>query len=401
MKESVLTSKRTRLVELGQVIEQDQQYVTELDSRPYQKLSVKLYGKGVVLDTPVDGSTVRMTRHQIARAGQVILSEIWGKKGAIGIVPKEGDGALCTSHFFLFNIDESRIHPDYLQAILSSNFLEEQLGSEARGTTGYAAVRPKHLLAAKIPLPSLDHQIRTVNSLRHITQLLAEAQRLRLESCVLATDLIGSLHLSLSGARSVQMCELLELYEDRAPVCAGEVFPQVGLRGFGQGLFAKESVAAENTTYKHFNRLYSGAIVLSQVKGWEGAIGVCPSAFAGRFASPEYRTFRCISGKASSEYFNLLLQSRYFWGQLKNLTRGMGGRRERTRPEHFLAMNCPFPELEQQLQAVTIFQRLESVRKLQDQSSKELNTVLPSLLDKLFKLQSLDNRLQAVTRSSD
>jgi hypothetical protein len=37
--------------------------------------------------------TLKMKRHQLAKAGQVILSEIWRKKGAIGFVPLEGEGA--------------------------------------------------------------------------------------------------------------------------------------------------------------------------------------------------------------------------------------------------------------------------------------------------------------------
>src|SRR5690348_5615571 len=98
-------------VRLGGVLTQYQQYIDSPADRLYHKLSVKLYGKGVVLDTPVDGATLRMKRHQLAKAGQVILSEIWGKRGAIGLVPPEGQGALCTSHFFLFDIHTDRLEP--------------------------------------------------------------------------------------------------------------------------------------------------------------------------------------------------------------------------------------------------------------------------------------------------
>ncbi len=87
-----------------------------------------------------------MKRHQLAKSGQVILSEIWGKKGAIGFVPPEGEGALCTSHFFLFDVREDRLEPAYLQAIFTANYLQDQLNAGAKGTTGYAAVRPTHLL---------------------------------------------------------------------------------------------------------------------------------------------------------------------------------------------------------------------------------------------------------------
>jgi type I restriction enzyme S subunit len=150
------------LVPLGNVLRQDTQYVRALEPRQYLKLSVKLYGRGVVLDSSADGGTVKMQKHQFARPGQVILSEIWAKKGAIGIVPPEGDGALCTSHFFLFDIDEAKALPEFIGWLLRGNYFEPQLNIEARGTTGYAAIRPRQFLATSIPLPPLDEQCRIV-----------------------------------------------------------------------------------------------------------------------------------------------------------------------------------------------------------------------------------------------
>jgi len=82
------------LVPLGEVLTQYKEYIESPEPKKYPKLSVKLYGKGVIVDSPTDGTTLKMKRHQIAKSGQVILSEIWGKKGAIGFVPPEGEGAL-------------------------------------------------------------------------------------------------------------------------------------------------------------------------------------------------------------------------------------------------------------------------------------------------------------------
>ena len=89
-----LASGQTR-----EVLDQDLDYVTDLEPKTYKKLSVKLYGKGVLPDKPVEAHAVRMKKHQIAKEGQVIVSEIWAKKGAIGIVPPNGSGALCYKSF--------------------------------------------------------------------------------------------------------------------------------------------------------------------------------------------------------------------------------------------------------------------------------------------------------------
>ncbi len=110
--------------------------------------------------------------------GQVILSEIWGKKGAIGFVPQEGQGALCTSHFFLFDVCHRGL-PNWLEYIFRANYLQEQLDLEAKGTTGYAAVRPAHLLKAMIPLPPLEEQRRLVERIDALVAKIEEAKGLR------------------------------------------------------------------------------------------------------------------------------------------------------------------------------------------------------------------------------
>ena len=121
------------------------------------------------------------------------------------------------------------------------------------------------------------------------------------------------------------------------------------------------------------------------MKGWEGAVAVCGPDLAGRYVSPEYRTFRCLEGMASPEYLAALVATPWFWTQLKDVTRGVGARRERTRPEQFLQMRFPMPEIDQQEKAVQVFNRLRFLKHLQTETTAELGALLPSVLDKAFK----------------
>jgi type I restriction enzyme, S subunit len=372
-------------VPLGEVLTQFTEYIDVPEPRMYSKLSVKLYGKGVVLDTPADGTVLKMQRHQCAKAGQVILSEIWGKKGAIGIVPPEGEGALCTSHFFLFDMRHDTIDPRWLQAIFSANFLQDQLDSEARGTTGYAAVRPKNLQSATIPLPPLDEQRRIVARIEEMATRIEEAKGLRQEAMAETGDFVSSLHLALAGDCSMRLDDVLMLDELREGVIPGKVYPQVGLKGFGGGLFVRETLDSAETSYKAFNRLYEGAIVLSQVKGWEGAIAGCDARFADRYVSPEYRTFRCKPGVAIPEYMAALVVTPWFWSHLTSMTRGVGARREHTRPEQFLRLVVPMPTVDQQAVAIRTLGKLDALAQLQRETSAELDALLPSVLHKAFR----------------
>jgi type I restriction enzyme, S subunit len=372
-------------VRLGEVLSQDTEYIEGPEPRTYSKLSVRLYGKGVVLDSPMDGARLKMKRHQIAKAGQVILSEIWGKKGAIGFVPPQGAGALCTSHFFLFDVQRNKLDPEWLRAIFAANYLQEQLGADAQGTTGYAAVRPRTLLACEIPLPSLGEQRRIVARIEELAAKIAEARSLRHQAIEEAGAVVTSLHASLAGERTRRLADLLILDEDAVPVIPTGQYPQVGVRGFGGGLFSKAAVQGINTTYKTFNRLYRGALVLSQVKGWEGAVAVCDECLDGWFVSPEYRTFRCVPSEARPGYLAALIRTEWFWGKLQHATRGVGARRERTRPEQFLALRIPMPDVHQQETAEAVFKGLDALRGLQAETATELDAMLPAILDRAFK----------------
>jgi type I restriction enzyme, S subunit len=156
------------------------------------------------------------------------------------------------------------------------------------------------------------------------------------------------------------------------------------VRAYGHGLFAKTPVDGSGTTYRAFNQLYTGAVVLSQVKGWEGAIAVCPESLANWYVSPEYRTFRCRQNMAVSEYIAVLVESPWFWTKLRTLTRGVGGRRERTRPEAFLALEMPMPTAEQQMALVDVLEKVGAVRSMRSGTPNQLDALSSAVLDRAF-----------------
>jgi type I restriction enzyme S subunit len=221
-----------------------------------------------------------------------------------------------------------------------------------------------------------------------IEELSAEihgARSLRNDAAEETEALLVSTHLHLAGFRTRKIGEILTLDECEVRIMPIEEYPQVGVKSFGGGLFPKPSILGTETTYGTFNRLYKGAVVLSQVKGWEGAVAVCGSDLSGWFVSPEYRTFRCIPSEACPDYMAAVVRTEWFWGRLKNATRGVGARRERTRPEQFLALEISMPDVEHQQAAEHIFSEVGRLKSLQAETSAKLDALMPSILDKAFR----------------
>lgn len=367
---------------LADVLRHRKEFITIDDTQHYKRCRVQLHAKGVLLRDSVSGSDIKTKKQQVCRAGEFLVAEIDAKMGGFGLVPTELDGAVVSSHYFLFEPDESCLDARYLDHYCRTQRFRTQV--EAQGSTNYAAIRPSDVLAYTIPLPPLAEQQAIVARL----DALAEKSR-QVEAHLDAVErdsaaLLLSLHHKLANGRTVRLSEVLDLFEMSEPVVPAGTYPQVGVRGFGGGLFAKAAVAGTDTAYKAFNRLYTGAIVLSQVKGWEGAIARCPPELDGWFVSPEYRTFRCKSEEASDEYLGQLFQTEWFWTQLQDATQGVGARRERTRPEKFLNLVLPMPVLPDQQKIVEILRRQLPLKTKHTVIRQANAALIPATLERVF-----------------
>jgi type I restriction enzyme S subunit len=346
---------RWPFVKLAEVLTQYKEYIDAPEPQEYPKLSVKLYGRGVVLDTPANGATLKMMRHQIAKAGQVILSEIWGKKGAIGFVPAEGEGALCTSHFFLFDINPDKLDRGWLRAFFAANYLQGQLDAEAKGTTGYAAVRPKTLLNCEIPLPPLSEQRRIVARIEELAAKINEARRLRQKSieecgrllvCMAHRNDLVEAEKTQQGWRRVRLADVMEEVDDSHPVQADASYPNFGIYSFGRGLFQKPNIDGALTSAKTLRRVRKGQFIYSRLFAFEGAYGFVTNDFDGHFVSNEYPAFDCRPDQARAEFIAAYFKSPVVWKDVATGSTGLGDRRQRVQPDKILSYSVWLPPIE-------------------------------------------------------
>ena len=370
------------IVPLSKVLQHRKEFITIDDMQQYKRCRVQLHAQGVVLRDTIPGADIKTKKHQVCRAGDFLVAEIDAKMGGFGMVPDALEGAVVSSHYFLFDIDGDQLDRGYLHHFCRTQRFRSQV--EAQGSTNYAAIRPADVLTYTIPLPPPADQQSLV---MHFDELAAKIQQVEAHLDAAERDAeqtVLALHHQLARGREVTLAEILERHEESVPVALGESYPQVGVRSFGGGLFAKAAVAAHETSYRAFNRLYPDAIVLSQVKGWEGAIALTPSELGGMFVSPEYRTFRCLPGQAIPRYVAEIFKTPWFWSLLQDATRGVGARRERTRPEQFLNVRLPMPTLDQQRAATKVFTRLTELKAKHATIRQANAALLPATLERVF-----------------
>ena len=371
------------VVPLGELIRHRKEFITIQPDETYSRCRVQTSARGIVLRDRVQGDAIKTKKQQVCRAGEFLVAEIDAKVGGYGIVPDELDGAIVSSHYFLFEVDEQRL----LQRLLhwycqTSNFLEQV---NARGSTNYAAIRPGNVLTYKILLPPLSEQQRTVAKLDKLAALVEEAKSLCQEIDRETRSLVQSIHFKLSDVSERPFGGFIELWEDRVPIEPTERYPQVGVRGFAGGLFFKDAIQGSETRYKTFNRLSEGLVVVSQPKGWEGAVAVCAASHEGWYVSPEYRTFRCKPELLDAQYLAVLLSTPWFQSELTKLTRGQGARRERLRPEMLLNMKIRIPPLKAQEAALRSLERLRDLQAAHTNMETNADALLPAILHRVFR----------------
>lgn len=377
-------------VPLGELLSRSEEWIKLKPLDSYTQVTVKLWGQGVVERSFVTGQEIGANSRLVVRANQLLLSRIDARNGAIGLVPQRLDGAVVSNDFPAFSIVSERLHPKFLEFYTKTQCFVEACKSVSEGTTNRVRLKEDRFLKLTIPLPSFEEQRRIVSVFEHVAGSMSAVSMLAREVQDDLRRLIVGFHLAASNGRTLRIAEMLDLCEERVVVETASQYPQVGVKGFGQGLFLRDAVTGTATTYKYFNRLYEGCLVLSQVKGWEGAIAVCNSTYAGRFVSPEYRTFRCKPGILLPDYLSILVETPWFCRKLADITRGVGARRERTRPEQFLAMRIEMPTVQQQVSYTKLLHGVRFASTIRAGLFTELKALLPATLARVFAQDAVE-----------
>ena len=188
--------------------------------------------------------------------------------------------------------------------------------------------------------------------------------------------------------KKVALSEVLQLSIDAVPVDNCETYPISGVYSYGRGLFARQPLSGTQTTYKFFHKLHENDFVLSQLKGWEGALAKVTLAFEGWFLSPQFATFRVIDNKLDINFLDWYCKQSKVWEELKYKSSGMGARRDTVSPKKFLSIEIPHPPLDEQQRIVARIEELaakvEEARGLRRQSAEEAEALFNAGKNDLF-----------------
>lgn len=329
-------------VTLGEVICHRKAFVTIDDTETYKLCRVQLHAKGVVLRNRTKGADIRTKKQQICRAGDFLVAEIDAKMGGFGLVPKELDGAIVSSHYFLFEADESKLARKFLGYFCQTENFRRQVN--AQGTTNYAAIRPSDVLKYIIPLPALSEQEAIVRQLDALVERTGELNA-RLDAIDADAErlLSQSFKDAVADAPLRPMAEVAPLVRREANIASDLSYPELGIRSFGKGTFHKPAVTGMDLGSKRLFRIEPGDLVFSNVFAWEGAIAIAKAEDEGRFGSHRFMTCVVNADEIAAEFLRYYLLTDAGLEAVRAASPGGAGRNRTLGVEKLARITVPVP----------------------------------------------------------
>jgi type I restriction enzyme S subunit len=348
----------------------------------------------------VYGSQLKTKEQQATKAGNLLVAEIDAKVGGVGVVPPELTGAIVSSHYFLYEIDETVCHLKYLEYYIRSGAVEQQFQEFVRGSTNYASIRAHHTLELQVPLPSLDEQRRIVARIKELAALIEEAQGLRVKAREEAEALV---------AAAVVELFIAEQDNDWADYHLGDLVTE-----FRYGTSEKAHAEPNGIPILRMGNIQDGRLDLTDLKylyladrDREKRLLQPGDVLVNRTNSPEL-VGKCavFEGKGEYTFASYLIRLRldltkavpqlvaayinsptgraYMFSHRKQMT-GQANVNTKT----LKAMPISLPPVEEQHRLVAYLDGLQAqvneLTTLQEATQAELDALLPSVLDRAFR----------------
>ena|SRR2546430_8789459 len=146
---------------LGEVLDLDLDVISVEPQGEYQFAGVYSFGRGMFSRGNLQGIEMSYRRLHRLRAGQVVLSRLFGFEGAIAVVPPEFDGWFLSPEFPTFSPRLSAVCPEYVAMLCSWPGLIPSLQKASKGMgVRRTRVGADAFLGLSVPLPDYGHQRR-------------------------------------------------------------------------------------------------------------------------------------------------------------------------------------------------------------------------------------------------
>jgi type I restriction enzyme, S subunit len=372
---------------LGEVLQSVSTAVSVDPEGEYPIAGIYSFGRGLIRRPTICGSDTSYATLSRLRVGQLTMSKLNAWEGALVVVPEEFEGSYVSPEYPVFKIDTSQADPAYIAHLARWPGLWDRLtprGSMVRRKR----TTPTTLLATKAPLPGLDEQRRIAARLDSVFIRLRRTDELRERRERLRTSLTES---AISAAISkstapISLGSLMSASRTPVEIIPGNEYRALGMRSFGKGFIHYEPVPGRELSKLRYYKFPAHALALSNIKAWEGAIGVTTDKDTPCVASNRFLFYSAKNDKINVSYIRHYLLSREGIAKIGSASPGSADRNRTLSIQGFEAIEIPLPPLEIQDDTARLIDSV-TIRLGAGESITQWETLKLSLLNAAFNGQ--------------
>lgn len=371
------------LVRLGEVISQRKDFIEIAPDETYARCRVQTSARGIILRDRVAGAEIKTKRQQVGRTGEFLVAEIDAKLGGYGIVPEELDGAIVSSHYFLFEVDETKLLRGFLDWYSRTPDFLEQV--KARGSTNCAAIRPSNVLGYLMPLPPLAEQQRIVARLDRVAGLVAARER---ATAAMEADMQAML--AKAFARCIEdaprrpMAEVAPLIRRPVEIQPDTDYTEIGVRSFYNGIFHRRTMPGSEFSWQDLFWIKEGDLVFSNLMAWEKAIAVAEAHDEGTVGNHRMLTCEANPELATPGFLLAYFRTPEGFSSVVGNSPGTIARNKTLSSKKLPAIEVPVPPLETQRRFDRLQAKARRIRTIRAASALDADALIPALLHQVF-----------------
>ena len=196
-------------IPLGEVLKPVSRPESVDPEKTYKILGAHWYAKGLYIKGTLAGSEIRADRVYKIKTDDFVFNRLFAWKGSFAVAALEDDGCYVSNEFPCFAVNQDRADSIYLWKYFSrSSAWDEAFGLSSGGTpTSRNRLKEDKFLALNVPLPPLPEQRRIVARIEELAAKISEAQTLRQQAAAKADTFLGSFlaHVSRSSTWKTTM----------------------------------------------------------------------------------------------------------------------------------------------------------------------------------------------------
>lgn len=361
---------------------------TGVDAR---KLTVKLWGKGVVEKTDLYGGSEN-TQYYIRRAGQFMYGKLDFLHAAFGIVPESLDkyeSTLDSPAFDMKNIDGQF----FLNRVTQEDFYLKN-GMVANGSRKAKRIHEDTFLDMPITVPTYEEQVCIGELLVGLDDLITLHQRKYEQMINVKKSMLGRLF-PYTGAENpqirfefsenweeVQLGDIVSPYSDPVET-PHDGYMRLGIRSHGKGTFHDYVQAGQELETAQMHRVAAHKFIVNITFGWEHAVAITNEQDAGKLVSHRFPQFSMTESTDDGFLKYVILDERFKHHLFLSSPGGAGRNRVLNIPQ-MLEYKTRIPKIEEQRQIAGLLDSVNNLIDLYAEKVQKLKQIKSACLDKMF-----------------